>query len=183
MEGNNVFGSWSVASAPGNTNPNVGYDTSGGWSGLDNLFTGNLDWERKIAEMNFNSSEAALNRNWQEYMSNTSYQRMAQDMKLAGLNPYLAYSGSGGASTPSGSTAHSSGAGSTPSGRGFGMIGQLASLAINTGMAIKSLNQQRAFKIADLALKQQSISTPRNYIQDVFDSQGEFFSRTTRRYY
>lgn len=41
-------------------------------------------------------------------MSNTSYQRAVQDMKLAGLNPMLAFE-QGGASTPSGSQASHSG--------------------------------------------------------------------------
>lgn len=52
----------------------------------------------------FNSAEAAKNREFQERMSNTSFQRGMKDMKLAGLNPILAYQ-KGGASSPGGSTA------------------------------------------------------------------------------
>lgn len=47
--------------------------------------------------------EAQKNRDWQEMMSNTSYQRSMADLEAAGINPMLAYTS--GASTPGGATA------------------------------------------------------------------------------
>ena len=65
-------------------------------------------WQKQA---DFNAEQAAIQRQWQENMSNTQYQRAIKDMSAAGLNPILAVTGSGiGTGVPSGATASVGGA-------------------------------------------------------------------------
>ena len=68
------------------------------------------DWSANQAAIanQFSAQEAAKNRDWQEYMSNTSHQREIRDLKAAGLNPVLSAMGGNGASVTSGATASAS---------------------------------------------------------------------------
>lgn len=104
----------------------------------------------------FNAEQAQLTRDWQESMSNTAYQRASDDLRSAGLNPYLAYQ-QGGASTPSGATASASssafnlgrknlrertaqavGIFSNLIGRGFSALGSVMSAQAMANATIKS---------------------------------------------
>lgn len=96
----------------------------------------------EIAQMNTNHNEALFQRQFEEYMSNTSYQRAVRDMQAAGVNPAMAMS-QGGASTPSGA------AGTTTAGsRGaMDILGLLSSLFLGK----KSLDIQDKVATATVA--------------------------------
>lgn len=80
-----------------------------GYNTMQAIMQGVYNHIENTAAMNYNSAEALANRQFQERMSNTSYQRAVEDMKKAGLNPILAFA-NGGASTPGGSMGTISGA-------------------------------------------------------------------------
>lgn len=70
----------------------------------------NRGLQADIAQGNY--AQADKNREWQERMSNTAYQRMVSDLNAAGLSPMLAYS-KGTAGTPSGSAGSAGASGSS----------------------------------------------------------------------
>lgn len=97
----------------------------------------------------FNRIEAQKNRDFQERMSNTSYQRAVADLENSGLNSALAYS-QGGASVPSGSSASASASGN---GGFVQILGTLlnplvsitkAAIQANSAKALAQLNDGKA---------------------------------------
>lgn len=70
----------------------------------------------EVQQNAWNSQEAAINRDWQEQMDATKYQRQTQDMVAAGLNPAMLYGGTSSPSALSGSAASGGDAGSPSAG-------------------------------------------------------------------
>nr|AVQ10213.1 minor capsid protein [Gokushovirinae environmental samples] len=110
--------------------------------GLDDVLTGGLSLlggvannlfagQRQSDAQAFNAQQAAMNREFQERMDNTKYQRTANDMQAAGLNRILAVGSPG--SAPSGNMATSS-----PGAPVHDMLGP----AVNTAMARERLSQE-----------------------------------------
>lgn len=116
-------------------------------SAAQNLLGMEFASDEATAARNHSAEQAQLQRNWQEQMRRTQYQTAVEDMKLAGLNPMLAYQ-QGGAGTPGGAMTQSAAA-STPS------TGNLS--ALQTAAQIKLLDAQAKNIDADTFNKQAEV--------------------------
>lgn len=85
------------------------------------------------------------NRDWQERMSNTEWQRGTNDMLAAGLNPMLAYA-QGGASSPNNSAAEVEPEDAMGRGLGSALQQRLLALQIEQQKANTALTQAQTYK-------------------------------------
>ena len=147
---------------------------------LTNFITGSADFDRQVAlqkdtqeynaqqaelERVFSANEALKNRQFQERMSNTAYQRAMQDIKAAGLNPALLYGSSGAsASTPTGATASGSAASA-----GSGSVSSPRSNILEFALGFAKLGVNTALGVLDYRLAKNAKSVNRFVVRGFRD--------------
>lgn len=138
-----------------------------GYNTLGAIQQGIYNHIEQNAAMNYNSAEALKDREFQERMSSTAYQRAVEDMKKAGINPILAYA-QGGASTPGGSGATITGASmGMPSSSALGV--STMSGNVPTSYYSKSQSQSQWYQLAEAVGSQMSTSysSPKQLTEDL----------------
>lgn len=138
-----------------------------GYNTLGAIQQGIYNHIEQNAAMSYNSAEALANRNFQERMSNTAYQRAVEDMRKAGLNPILAYA-NGGASTPGGSGATITGASmGMPSSSALGVSTMNGN--VPTSYYSRSESNSQWYQMAEAVGNQLSTShsTPKALVDDL----------------
>lgn len=127
---------------------------TGGGSLLSSVFTGltsagntqaqiQAQEGMQLQSQQYNAQQAQLNRDFQQQMSSTAYQRSTADMEKAGLNPAMMFGSGGAASVPGGSAA-SVGTPSVPTPQKvspFAGIGDAMSKAVGTAIQAKTFEQ------------------------------------------
>lgn len=158
----------SSASSVGSVSGLGGSDyLSGALAQIQSLTSANNAWSAAQADkqmqfqqasadkaMQFEADQAKLNRDWQEYMSNTAHQREVKDLQAAGINPVLTATGGSGAPVTSGATASGySGQGAkgdTDESGASSLVALLGSmLQSQTALLSQSMSAQNALAVAD----------------------------------
>lgn len=115
--------------------------------GQENEINRQYNSAEALKNREFQASESQLQRDWYEYMSNTAYTRAVADMKAAGLNPILAYSNGGAASSGTGIGAGSAASYNSTGGDTLSSLLSAASDVIDSVAYSSASKVNKAFKI------------------------------------
>lgn len=159
---------------------------SGGMNLLGSIFSSDTsakNTEEQIAaqqamqqqSQKFNADQAQLNRDFQQQMSNTAYQRASSDMQRAGLNPMMMFGSGGAASSPGGAQA-STGTPSVPMSQKtspMAGLGAAVNAAVNTAISTKTfdkMTEEIANVRADTAKREAEVLTEKERPEQVRQS-------------
>ncbi|QGH73506.1 MAG: putative minor capsid protein [Microviridae sp. ctOsc38] len=105
-----------------------------------------LEKQLQLRGQKFNAAQALMQRQFEERLSNTAYQRGTADMRAAGINPMVAFM-KGGASTPGGASASSPGASAHKA-----TVENAMGAAVGTAVQVRGLLKDLEAKTAGISL-------------------------------
>jgi len=128
-----------------------------------------------MSQQDYNSAEAATNRRFQEYMSNTAHSREVRDLIDAGINPAITALGGNGAPSAGGSTAQTSAGGS-------GILNSVLNAAVTLhGQAINRRQSYAAFNTAQNVMKEMRSSV--GEVKKTANKMNNYLTDFTNKFY